>query len=263
MTPMSPSESTHTHPLIDPELAAAMPAELREPLSLANIPARRELLSRMLGSDEAIESRRETVEAEELVVPGPRDSPGVPMLVLRPRRRGGPYPCVFHIHGGGMVLGDRRVGIATMLEWMDEIDLVVVSVEYRLAPEHKYPAAVEDCYAGLSWTAEHASELMIDRDRLVIAGASAGGGLAAAVALVARDRGGPAIFRQILMCPMLDDRLDTQSSRECDHTGSWERASSIAAWTAVLGSARGSSTVPPYAAPARALGSPRSASRIH
>jgi acetyl esterase/lipase len=229
-----------------------MPEELRDPLSLANIPARREVLLRMLGSDEAIEVRRDRVESEDLIVPGPKGSPELSMLIVRPRRQDGPFPCVYHIHGGGLVLGNRRVGIATMLEWMDEVDLTVVSVEYRLAPEHPYPAAIEDCYAGLQWTAEHATDLDIDSGLLLVAGASAGGGLAAALALLARDRGGPAIAHQILMCPMLDDRLDTQSSRDCDHTGSWERASSITAWTALLGPARGTSAVSPYAAAARA-----------
>ena len=148
-------------------------------------------------------------------------------------------------------MGDRRVGVDTMLGWMEQIDIVVVSVEYRLAPEHPHPAPVEDCYAGrrgplpmlANWTSSA---------RLIIAGASAGGGLAAATALLARDRGGPALAHQILMCPMLDDRVATRSSHECDGTGSWARASNIAAWDALLGAARGQPGVPPYAAPARA-----------
>ena len=109
-------------------------------------------------------------------------------------------------------MGDNRFGVPLMMDWAVELDLAVVSVEYRLAPETPHPGPVEDCYAGLSWTAEHADELGIDPDRIVIAGASAGGGLAAAVALMARDRGGPALAGQMLMCPMLDDRNDTPSA---------------------------------------------------
>jgi acetyl esterase/lipase len=111
---------------------------------------------------------------------------------------------------------------------------------------------VEDCYAGLAWTAAHAGELGIDPDRIAVAGGSAGGGLAAAVALLARDRGGPALAAQMLMCPMLDDRNDTPSSRQMAGLGIWDRASNETGWTALLGAARGGPDVSPYAAPARA-----------
>jgi acetyl esterase/lipase len=94
------------------------------------------------------------------------------------------------------------------------LELAVVSVEYRLAPEARYPAAVEDCYAGLVWVAAHAAEPGIDAGRVVVGGKSAGGGLAAALALLTRDRGGPCPVGQLLRCPMLDDRNDTFSSRQ-------------------------------------------------
>jgi acetyl esterase/lipase len=151
-----------------------------------------------------------------------------------------------------MVLGNNRFGADEMAGWVSEIGAVAVSVEYRLAPEHPHPAPVDDCYAGLVWTSKHADELGIDPSRLIIAGASAGGGLAAGTALMARDRGGPALSHQILMCPMLDDRGVTPSSQELDGEGVWDRTSNLTGWTALLGDARGGPDVSPYAAPARA-----------
>ena len=111
---------------------------------------------------------------------------------------------------------------------------------------------MEDCYAGLVWTAEHAAELGIDPDRIVVGGASAGGGLSAAVALMARDRGGPALLGQLLIYPMLDDRNDTPSAIQMAGVGVWDRTANDTGWTALLGDARGGPDVSPYAAPARA-----------
>ena len=184
--------------------------------------------------------------------PGQPGAPDLSLLILRPSRGGGPWPGLYHIHGGGMVMGTSRTGADELAAWVEEVGVVAVSVEYRLAPEHPHPAPVEDCYAGLAWTAAHADELGIDPSRLVIARASAGGGLAAGTALMARDRGGPALSHQILMCPMLDDRAVTASSRELDREGLWDRASNLTGWTALLGAACGGPDVSPYAAPARA-----------
>ncbi|MDX3574884.1 alpha/beta hydrolase, partial [Streptomyces sp. ID05-47C] len=163
-----------------------------------------------------------------------------------------PRPVVYHVHGGGMVLGTNRVGVDQILDWARELDMVVVSVEYRLAPEHPYPAPVDDVYAGLLWTAEHAKELGADPERIVIAGASAGGGLTAALALLLRDRGGPRPLGQVLLCPMLDDRNDTPSSHQMAGLGVWDRTANETGWTALLGEVRGGPDVSPYAAPARA-----------
>ena len=113
-----------------------------------------------------------------------------------------------------MILGSVAQDDLTCRALAEQLSCVVVSVEYRLAPEHPHPAPVEDCYAGLAWMAEHAAEIGVDPTRIVVAGGSAGGGLAAATALVARDRGGPALAGQILIYPMLDDRNDTPSSEE-------------------------------------------------
>lgn len=161
-------------------------------------------------------------------------------------------PGIVHFHGGGMVTGDRFGGLAQPLTWVERFGAVCVTVEYRLAPEHPDPYPVEDCYAGLVWTVEHAAELGIDPSRIVIAGASAGGGLTAGVALLARDRGGPELFGQMLIYPMLDDRNETVSSHQIDGEGVWDRGSNDTGWNALLGDRRGTDEVSIYASPARA-----------
>jgi acetyl esterase/lipase len=143
-------------------------------------------------------------------------------------------------------------GVDMVLEWVQLFDAVAISVEYRLAPEHPDPAPIHDCFAGLVWTAAHAGELGFDPGRLIIAGASSGGGLTAGTALMARDRGGPALAAQILVCPMLDDRNQTTSSHQIDGIGLWDRASNEVGWTALLGDRRNTDQVSVYAAPARA-----------
>ena len=152
-----------------------------------------------------------------------------------------------------MIIGDNRGGgFPGALAHAEKLGAAVVSVEYRLAPETPHPGPVEDCYAGLIWTVEHADELGIDPARVIVGGASAGGGLAAAVALLARDRGGPALLAQMLLCPMLDDRNETPSSYQMAGIGIWDRGANEVGWTALLGAARGGPDVSPYAAPARA-----------
>jgi acetyl esterase/lipase len=147
-----------------------------------------------------------------------------------------------------MIAGDERSDLPAVLDWVEQAGVVLVSVGYRLAPEHPYPAGVEDCHAALTWTAAHADELGID-GRLVLAGASAGGGLAAATALLHRDRGGADLTGLMLICPMLDDRNVQAPVRPYE---TWSSVSNLTGWTALLGAARGGPDVPPYAAPARA-----------
>ena len=169
--------------------------------------------------------------------PGPDGAPDVALLVVSPTApaRNGPRPVIYHAHGGGMVLGTNRAGVEVVLEWARELDAVVVSVEYRLAPDHPYPAGVEDVYAGLLWTARHAAEFGGDPERIIVAGASAGGGLTAALALLSRDRGGPRPIGQVLMYPMLDDRNDTPSAHQMAGVGAWDRKANERAWTAAAG----------------------------
>ena len=187
------------------------------------------------------------------LIPGPPASPDVSVLICRPVGVSEPTPAFFYVHGGGMVLGDNRLGLHEYaLTWAREFDAAVVSVEYRLAPESPHPGPVEDCYAGLLWTFEHAEDLGIDTSRIFITGASGGGGLAAATTLLARDRGGLDLAGQILMCPMIDDRNETISAHQFDGVGIWDRSTNMVAWKALLGESCGDANVSPSAAPARA-----------
>lgn len=161
-------------------------------------------------------------------------------------------PAVVHFHGGGMIMGNRFVGIVDMVDWVERFDAVCVTVEYRLAPENPDPYPIEDCYSALVWTAEQATELGIDRSRILVAGNSAGGGLAAGVALLARDRSGPDLIGQVLIYPMLDDRDSTISAQQIAGIGVWDRTSNLTGWNALLGDRRGGDEVSIYAAPSRA-----------
>ncbi len=187
---------------------------------------------------------------EELDVPGPDGAPDVHLTVVRPTAASHPLPAIYYVHGGGMVIGDRYAGLDSLVPHAAAGSAVVVSVEYRLAPEHPHPAQIDDCYAGLVWLAQNAQELGIDPDRIMVMGVSAGAGLAAGLALLARDRGFPSLTHQVLLRPMLDDRMQTHSSQMLDGEGVWDRNENAFGWAALLA---GQSDVSPYAAPSRAV----------
>ncbi|MFF4695440.1 alpha/beta hydrolase [Streptomyces chattanoogensis] len=248
------SVSVGPPPPFDPELMPFLEAigkDLPPTLLPDMIPALRNSPMLKLPSDEVL-SLDGAFEIEDRTVPGPQGAPDISLLILRPKEKAEPLPALYVMHGGGMIVGERRSGAMGFLETARQLGAAVVSVEYRLAPEHPHPAPVEDCYAGLLWTAAHAADIGVDPGRIVLAGVSAGGGLAAAVALMARDRGGPGLAGQLLLCPMLDDRNDTPSSHQMAGTGVWDRTANDTGWTALLGEARGGPDVSPYAAPARA-----------
>ncbi len=197
-------------------------------------------------------AKRDDVESEDRTVPGPEGAPEVAVRIYRPRAAvSEPRPCVFEIHGGGFMVGDLEM----MDPWCErvcgELGAVVVSTDYRLAPEDPFPAGIEDCYAALCWTADNAGELGIDLARLAIAGQSAGGGLAAGCALMARDRGGPKLRFQLLEIPELDDRLETPSMKAFTDTPLWNRPNAEWSWRHYLGPDH-TGEVSPYAAPSRA-----------
>ncbi|MEU8614895.1 alpha/beta hydrolase [Actinoplanes sp. NPDC048791] len=177
------------------------------------------------------------VDRREVSITGTDDTP-IALSIFSPSGGARPTaaPCVYWMHGGGMVMGDRFAQLDIPLEWLDEFGAVVISVEYRLAPEHTGTTPVEDCYRGLLWVAEHAGELGIDPARIVVAGTSAGGGLTAGVALLARDRGTPALAAQVLICPMLDHRNNTVSSHQyAGGPGVWTREMNAFGWRSLLG----------------------------
>ncbi|MYZ09765.1 alpha/beta hydrolase fold domain-containing protein [Streptomyces sp. SID2999] len=246
---------TPVPPPFDPELAVALRAinQVVPPgltsdqiLPARQSPAMRGMTAAELTMDGAFET-------EDRTVPGPEGAPDISLLICRPTAPApGPRPVLYYTHGGGMVLGNNRVGVELPLTWARELGAVVVSVEYRLAPEHPHPAPVEDVYAGLLWTAAHAGELGGDPERIVTAGTSAGGALTAALGLLLRDREGPRPAGQMLLCAMLDDRNDTPSTHQMAGLGVFDRTANETGWTALLGERRGGPDVSPYAAPARA-----------
>jgi acetyl esterase/lipase len=193
------------------------------------------------------------VVAERRVI---RPSPPLSVEIFSPET-GGPHPCVLWFHGGGYLIGTASMDAHRLQAWAARFDCVTVSAEYRLAPEDPFPAAHDDAMEVLGWLVERADELGIDPGRIVVAGASAGGGLAAGVALAARDRGIP-LDGQLLFYPMLDDRQQTASSQW--EAPVWPPKANGFAWRAYLGAFYGGD-VSPYAAPARATdvrGLPRS-----
>jgi len=190
----------------------------------------------------------DAVERTDHLVPG---EPPVRVRVHRPKGAEGPLPCHYSIHGGGYVLGSNEIDDVAFDRWCPEFGCVGVSVDYRLAPETPYPGPLEDCYAGLKWTFDHHEELGIDPHRIGIGGTSAGGGLAAALALLVRDRGEIPLRYQLLDCPMIDDRQTTASSR-LDGLLIWNRHSNEFGWRAYLGDLYGTDDVPAYAAASRA-----------
>jgi acetyl esterase/lipase len=239
-------------PPYDPECGAVLAALPRfPPLTVEAIPFLRAADFIPRPTNEEL-SRGGAFTVEERTVPGPVGAPDVSLVICLPTAATGPVPTLYFTHGGGMIAGTNRDGLAEVLDLAQQVGAALVSVEYRLAPETPHPGPLEDCYAGLLWTVENAGELRLDEERIVLIGGSAGGGLAAALALLARDRGGPALAGQLLMCPMLDDRNDTPSVHQMAELPMWNRQANEVGWTALLGDARGGPDVSAYAAPARA-----------
>ncbi|MFF5259714.1 alpha/beta hydrolase [Actinomadura viridis] len=161
-----------------------------------------------------------------------------------------PGPAALYMHGGGMIAGSAGLFDGTAARYVSASGTPILSVDYRLAPEHPHPVPVEDVYAALVWLHEHAADLGVDPARIGVFGDSAGGGLAAAVSILARDRQGPAIARQILVMPMLDDRTLTPDPLLAPFTV-WSWDDNRTGWQALLGDAAGGPDTPAHAAPAR------------
>jgi acetyl esterase len=194
------------------------------------------------------------VHIENRDIPGPKGAPKVAVRIYSPEGLDQVAPCILHIHGGGFVIGTLDSELGSCLALCRNLGVVVVSVDYRLAPETPYPGGLEDCYATLEWVSADSAELNVDPTRVAVFGQSAGGGLSAAAALLARDRNGPAICFQYLGIPELDDRLQTSSMQRFVDTPMWNRPNAELSWDFYLGEqySRGADNVPHYAAPARA-----------
>jgi acetyl esterase/lipase len=235
---------------IDPEIAAIL---AQSPLGsfdfgsvgLDGIPQIREMMANM----PVVDLPPTTTVSREVVVPGV-DGPDPTVRVYSPPTQAAGRPCIYWIHGGGYLFGSGLNVDARINRWVEDFDCVAVSIEYRLAPEHPYPAPLDDCEAGLLWTAQHADELGIDPARIAIVGASAGGGLAAGLAIRARDRGEVTPCFQLLIYPMIDD-TNTSGSSHIEGALVWSRGANDLGWNAYLGTRFGTDDIPGEAAAAR------------
>ena len=190
------------------------------------------------------------IAASEWTAPA-RDGHSLEITSIKRVDSAAPRALLFHIHSGGMIAGDRLIGMDLMADFVEEFNLECASVEYRLAPENPDPIPVHDCFDGLvaaskKWESEG------NTGPVIIAGMSAGGGLAAGVSLLSLDLDGPKVSGQLLMCPMLDESNATPSSNQFSNIGLWDRESNDTGWNALLGDQRHSEQVTPYASPSAA-----------
>ncbi|AQS88913.1 arylesterase [Neoasaia chiangmaiensis NBRC 101099] len=235
-----------TRELVDPQLLPFLDALPGGAVNRHTLPARRErsdaLILAQLPDDLP-------VLVEEQYLSGPTGPASLRILKIQRHDLADKAPALLHCHGGGLVMGKPESSLPTLRHMAMTLGVVIVSVDYRLAPEAPYPAAIDDCYAALEWMHDNAKALRIDSQCIGVTGESAGGNLAAALCLMARDRAGPPIAYQNLVYPMLDDRADATDNPVVGQF-CWTRESNRFAWNAYLG-ATAHDAVSPYAAPAR------------
>ena len=236
--------------LVDPELLPFLEAFPTLTLSADNIAAVRAARMSLL---DQIPPVPDTVEVMEVQVPGPEGAPDVRVKLYRRKEGAAVRPAILHLHGGGYVLGSPEFSAPFCAQWAATFDAVVVAPAYRLGPETTYPGNVEDAYATLAWAHAMAADLRIDTARIAVAGESAGGGLAAALALLVRDRGEYRFCHQQLIFPMIDDRTAVRKDLS-PMFGEfvWTNASNHFGWASLLGQPPGGPDLSPYAAAARA-----------
>jgi acetyl esterase/lipase len=213
-----------------------------EILREAAVAERQEASSRLSDFDLEIEDRDIPSHGDEKTV--------VPVRIYRGRNVEGPSPVLLYLHGGGFFCGDLFSEQLQCAQYALNARCAVICVAYRLAPEDPFPAALNDCYRALEFVWDQSEALKFDRDLIAVGGSSAGANLAAAVALLSRDRGGPRICFQLLLIPALDDRLETDSAVQFTDTPDFARSEAEVMWRWYLG--ENPQDVSPYAAPARA-----------
>lgn len=238
---------------VDPELLPMLEMYPPTELNPGNLVATREMGAKMTLETNAQLPKVEGVTREDRMIPGPAGDPEVRVRIYKPTEPKEILPGFLWIHGGGYMLGSLDGDDYGNKLRVKGVGCIIVSVDYRLAPEHPYPAPVEDCYAALKWTSEHAEDLGIDGSRIAIGGASAGGGLAAGLALLARDRGEVDVVYQMLVYPMIDDRNIAPASETLPDTLIWSRAKNLFGWTSYLGREPGGDDIPYTAAASRAV----------
>jgi acetyl esterase/lipase len=237
---------------LDPELESALIEFSEISFNLDNLIEIRGMLDQETRENLRSQPRCEGVIKRDLQVPGLQGAPDVMVRVYEPEKRPAVLAGFFWIHGGGYVSGIPEQDDMRMGQLVKDIGCVAVSVDYRLAPENPYPAPLEDCYAALKWMFEQSDELGVDIKRIAIGGGSAGGGLAAGLALLARDRKELGICYQLLLYPMLDDRNTLQAGDGIPDTFFWTRHNNLFGWTSYLNGIPGADGVSHYAAAARA-----------
>ncbi|KAF2963969.1 hypothetical protein GQX73_g9603 [Xylaria multiplex] len=248
-TSASPAASLRLPPY-DPELIAIEDTQHR-PIP-SNLDELLQLRREEPPHDEKIYNDPELM-IEEILVSGADGQ--TPAIVLRRKSQSltsKPRPGILFFHGGGRVMGNVYVGLAAVSDFVKELDAVVVSVGYRLSPDVPGIAAVEDCYCSLVWMSENLGTFNVDPARFIVAGASAGAGLAAGALLMSRDRKGPKVAAQLLVCPMLDDRFTSLSSRQFENGRGFYTIWGRYAWKCVLGKDAEGDSVSYYVAPGRA-----------
>jgi acetyl esterase/lipase len=239
----------NTRHLLDPELLELLAVFPSLELSAETLPSIRSAVFPFAIDPQAAEA----VAMETRLVPGPQGAPDVSVITYSPRNSTGLLPCIFHMHGGGYVMGSAAMQEPMHRTLALAADCVIVSVDYRLAPETRFPGAIEDCYAVLGWLVANALSLGVDSQRIGVMGESAGGGFAAALALLARDRGKYRLAFQHLIYPMIDDRTCVAAApHPVAGEFIWPPRNNAFGWSALLGVAPGSPEVSPYAAASRA-----------
>lgn len=234
---------------LDPELVPMFNAVPR-PIDAPDIAAGRKRLRDICALLLMRIPKGDDVRVEDITIPGPAGAPDIPLRIFRPAHRKTDHVLLW-MHGGGFFAGHHEDEGIVAIQWVRATGCTIVSVGYRMAPEYQHPAAVNDCHTALHWVASGDALLGFTPAKIAIGGISAGGCLAAATALKARDQGGPQPCFQLLLIPAFDDRNETPSFHEFMDARTWNRNAGLAAWKMYLGDNVASETLP-YAAPARA-----------
>lgn len=235
---------------LDAELGAAL-AKFPALPDFSDVPASRQFLADLMAKYPRV-ANTSGVAIEDRMIPGPQGAPKVRVRIYRPEAGAKGLPGLCYMHGGGYIVGTPEAEDDPVCHIVREVGCIAVSVDYRLAPEHKAPAAVEDCYAALRWMYANAAALGVDDKRIATGGRSAGGGLAAGLALMARDRAEVSPVFQMLIYPMIDDRTAAAPGAAISDPRVWNHGHNGRAWAHYLSTTPGGPQTSPYAAACRA-----------
>ncbi|KAI9897677.1 hypothetical protein N3K66_007533 [Trichothecium roseum] len=242
-------------PPFDPEIHALVGDSMKDYFRPGGLQPLRDMIENLCTLESVTDGTVFTHTERSVPSPDGPDAAPITLSVFTPKTgESGNRPCIFFMHSGGVVIGNRFTSFKDSLDWGETTNAVVITTEYRLAPEHPYPAGLNDCWAAFNWIHYHAADLGIDATRVAVTGQSAGALMATAVTMMAKEKGGPKIAALLIDTGMMDDRGITNSAEQFDEaTVTLDRISNDTCWDAHLGKlVRGSDDVPPYAAPNRA-----------